>query len=586
MKYKLYPKLGLVCLLITFKSTLYAQFKFTDYYVLVNKAELAICDSNFDAANKFYKEAFIISKGKSFNRDLTNAFLSAMDSKNYTLAEEYFLGLQKKGIDSFGIKYFLDNYQDDALNKLKSLINKQSGTKYTLKYPAIKQLKELVRWDQGVRAYFSKLYDGDYMVDSVYRADSIIAQSLVQIFNKNGLPDEKTFDDCNIIITHNGSPYSQIPHLFDTMLYKAVRNFDLDARQFVFLIEKAQLRYLFEFEDLTLNFPISITGACYYKNEETVYMEYYDDSSEQKIDAERQKIGLEPLADFRKKTEIKNSVQKTQSVLAKYVIGAPYMKIGVTEDENKLAEWIYQNGKNAPVKKALSSLPLFNDKSDSSNINILRRYVIDQTTFEDIINWYRTFTVKEYYTERTPYMNLNNRTKFLNWNYHTELIENPKEDLFSDSGRSNSAIFIDGYRIIVESGIRDILNFKGTELLFYNEVLINFTAHFIPNHYQTFIHHLGQPHSTTIETKIVKLATNDNYFLTLKTKKMIWQKDNLKSEVVIFDFIDKAGKKKTDAIYNLTQIEEYNTYLNKVKSKKALLDKMYKKSIQKSSSNK
>ncbi|MES2478153.1 MAG: hypothetical protein V4561_03645 [Bacteroidota bacterium] len=585
MKLKSYSKLWLVCLLITFKSALYGQSKFTDYYVAVNKAELAICDSNFDLANKFYKEAFIVSKGKSFNRDLTNAFLSAMDSKNYTLAEEYFSGMQKKEIDSSGIKKILDNYQGDALDKLKSFINKQSDTKYTLKYPAIKQLKELVNWDQGVRGYYSKLYDGDYMVDSVHRADSIIAQRLMQIFNKNGLPDEKTLNECAVIILHNQGSYS-LPNLFDTMLYKAVRNFDVDARKFVYLIEKRQLRHSFKFEDVILNFPLSINGASYYKDEETVYLEYYDDSSEQTIDAERQKIGLEPLADFRKKNDTKNRVEKTQSILAKYTIGAPYMKIGVAENEDKLAEWIAKNGKNAPVKKALSSLALFNDKSDTSNINILRRYIIDQTTFQDKIKWYKTFTVEEYYTEKTPYMNLNDRTKFLNWNYHTELIENPKENLFSDSGRSNSAIFIDGYRIIAESGILDILNFKGIELLFDNEILINFTAHFIPNHYQTFIHHLGQPHSTTIETKKVKSTANDNYFLILKTKKMIWQKDNLKSEVVVYDFIDKSGKKKTDAIYNLTQIEKHNAYLNKVKSKKALLDKMYKKSIQKPSTDK
>ena len=583
MKLKSYSKLWLVCLLITFKSAVYGQIKFTDYYVSVNKAELAICDSNFNLANKFYREAFGISKGKSFNRDLTNAFLSAMDSKEYTLAEEYFSGLKKKGIDSSAVKKILANYQGDALDRLKSFINKQTDTKYTSKYPAIKQIKELVNWDQGVRAYYSKLYEGDYMVDSVYRADSIIAQRLMQIFNKNGFPDENTLNECAVIILHNQGSYS-LPHFFDSILYKAVRNFDVDARKFVYLIEKAHLRYSFEYEDLKLNFPVSINGACYYKDEENVYLEYYDDSSEQIIDAERQKIGLEPLDDFRKKNDTKNRVQKTKSILTKYTIGAPYMKIGVAENEDKLAEWLAQNGKNAPVKKALSSLVLFNNKSDSSNINILRRYVIDQTTFEEIIKWYKTFTVKEYYTEKTPYINLNDRTKFLNWNYHTELIENPKENLSTDTGRSNASIFIEGYRIIAEAGIRDILDFKGVELLFDNEILIHFTAHFIPNQYQTFIHHLGKPHSTTIETKKVKLAATDNYFLILKTKKMVWQKDNLMSEVVIYDFINKENKKKTDATYNVTQTEKYNIYLNKVKSKKATLDKTYKKTLQRKQS--
>ena len=94
MKFKFYYTFYLFCL---FTTQLFAQTDYRKtYYPLINKAELAILDENYQEALTFYDQAF--AQNKPFAKDIHNAALCGMKLENKTIAKKYLIKFAKKGL--------------------------------------------------------------------------------------------------------------------------------------------------------------------------------------------------------------------------------------------------------------------------------------------------------------------------------------------------------------------------------------------------------------------------------------------------------------------------------------------------------
>ncbi|HXS37926.1 MAG TPA: hypothetical protein VN721_14580 [Flavipsychrobacter sp.] len=546
--------------------------KVLDYYQKINLAELAICDSNFAEANKYYADAFTINHDKAFYRDLRNAFYAAMDSHEYALAEKYISQLLYRGLDSENISGIRKSYSGKQLQRVNAIISKYPNNIIKLqKDPLVKELKQLVKLDQDVRFYFMNKGFDDYMVDSVFIVDDDDAQKLRKIFKEKGVPNEAVYTEsrCEIIIWHNtGAIAGGMPsHIFDTMLYRAVLTFDFDARDFVFIAGASPLSSSFKYNDVILRFPLDLWGYCYRRK--ILYPEYYNDTSEERINKERAKIGLESLNDCRKKIESVNEGLDTNSVLHKYSLMS-IRKIIDGDSEAGLKHWLITSGKDAHPKQPYGSsgIPIPTVRS----INLL---TIDSIKYYDVIGVYKNF-LKEYNQGQIYFSNWENKPPSLCWNCHAQVIENPHDDLTTDTGRYNKAHFVPGYQMFVDYGWSGYFKIDNIQLLFApDSLLISFIANVNTLFYKATIRYLGPPSSISSNHKTVPWPSDKRYNITLSTKKYIWRKDNYKTEITIADELNSKGKKITTATYQITDVVKYGAYLDKVEAQKQKLDSKY-----------
>lgn len=488
-----------------------------------------------------------------------------MDSKDYAQAQEYFSRLQRKGADTAMLREMLQQYPPEEAVRIPTQANVRYRSSYDHK--AIETIRKLVRWDQDVRAYYSGLTNGDYMVDSVFKADDEIARRLLGLFRKYGLPDEGVFWDthCDIIIKHNtGSQLSgNSTHIFDTLLFNAVRTLDYDARLFASYIEQNSTSDSFTSKGVTLHFPLTIYCASY---NNIWYPEYYNDSSEQRIDAERAKLGLESLADFRAKVAVRNRESGQHSPLGKYSLLAGNKLLEAEADqEEKFKEWMLANGQDARIRK---SLPARKEQNEFIAMGKVGIAVLGKTNFDELMAWYRTFNT-EYYEPETPYMSFSERAKKLNWNYHTEFVPNSRDEPCSDTGLSNAALFVDGYRIIGTGGESlKLFDVDDIEMLFQDQVLIHYTAQIKPATYPAFLQYLGPASSVGVTLKRERLRSE---VVLLKTKEYLWVRTDLQAKLSLSEFLDASGKKRTRVWYTMYKTAAYTAYQQKVARKRALL---------------
>lgn len=283
------------------------------YYDLVNKAEILISKHEPDQAFPLYSAAFAANPDKPFSKDLYNAFHCAMDIKNYGVAETYLAFLLKRGVkSSFITKRILKYYTGSDSIQIISMFSRHiNDTSHQNELN--KAIHRLIKDDQETRLYFSKLNDGKYMVDSTYKMDQVNAHKLFTLFsklgrvpNENDLGHEDNFPFAPIsyfiiIFHHSGAYVNKMPSdIFDTMIYKAVLTYDYHpdwfARDF-YQVQYSKPDATLKYGKEKITFPL--TMAKHPRKNNTI------DTSDtaishaviekKRIDANRKKIGLEPM---------------------------------------------------------------------------------------------------------------------------------------------------------------------------------------------------------------------------------------------------------------------------------------------------
>jgi len=543
------------------------------YYKNVNEAELAICDSNFAKANSYYAAAFAINSKKAFYKDLENAFFSAMDSREYGLAEKYMSQLMRRGLDSESVSHIKRVCRGEQLAQVNALMAKYPNYMAILKNePLVKELRHMVEWDQGVRFYYSAVMQlSDYMTDSTFKVDAINAQHLLKILKEKGIPSEAVLKETgySIIILHNkGAGYGgYTDHLFDTILSNGVLHFDYDARSFTMIFDE-NLSKPFTFGNTVLHGALlSVWGASY---QNKIYGNVYDDSSETRINRERAKIGLPSLADFRRKLDAYNEGLDTNSVLHKYLFN-PEMTVIAFDNGERLKEWLLTKGKDAPVKRAY----LFKTPDQIMQTGRVNGMMIGQLTFDSAVNVYKKWW--GYNQGQVYFGNWKHGRPPLPWNYHAEVIENPHEKLATDIGRANKALFVPGYKFVVEGGWEGPIKLDNLHLTFGTDSkLIYLKADVGLNFNMVATYYCGKADSVKTSYDTRYWQNNKRYKITLTTKRYVWQRGSTKTVVTVKDELnDRGDKKTTRATYEMMDAVKYNAYLQEVAAEKKRLDMAY-----------
>lgn len=290
------------------------------YNRIINKAELSICDSDFIQANKLYAQAFKLNPDKAFSYDLFTAFHCAMDAQDYIAADAYLEKLLVRGIDTgfldMGILSFYTGKKrhiiDSIIAKYPNNINRNDWLNTTI--------TKLGHRDQEFRIYYAKKSeDGDYMNKSVYEVDSQNAHQLFQIIqtlghfpnanevrNEDDYPLAGTYVD--LILLHNLEDYfmGKQQSLFGTLSYQAIQTFDYSTKRFVNLLSHCYFRKNggyndFHYKNIPIDFPVTIVAYKDMQDGGKVYFETLTSEEENRINAEREKLGLSTLQELRKK---------------------------------------------------------------------------------------------------------------------------------------------------------------------------------------------------------------------------------------------------------------------------------------------
>lgn len=573
---------GLITCIYTLllSTAVFAQVNPLDYYKYTNRAELAICDSNFADALKYYQQAFAINTKNPFYCDVYNAFCASMDTKEYTLAEKYFQQLRRLSISNEQLEELSKIYTDKDLQQLEMLI--ESYPEVPARQDAYtKRLKELFKQDQGVRMYYINQHYSDYMTDSVHKVDDVVARELLQLMKQYGIPDEVTSraTQYEIILTHNAgvSPMGYSKHIFDTLLYEGSMNLEYDARKFVYMVQRSVGATSFRYGQVELLFPLTVDG-CYFEGR--VYPEYWDATLEKRINADRTKIGIESLDDFRKKIETNSQLSGSNSAVNKYMYGGA-MTVMHADSKEQLENWLKTNGKDAKRKRTAADMQAAYEKAYKLEVGRMRDdYIIGETTWREKMQRRVSAMDIGYYDQTTLGCPQNIVPRHEGYVRYSILEPDPQEDLRKEEGRVNQSRFVPKYGRLLERGFSFLTCkiYSYPELIFDNggdSTLISYYAKTDTSFYRYMTSMVSPPHSFTMKADTLPLPGDNRLQLILKTRTYAWVKDGKKVEIVVKDELNKKGKKITTATVHMTDIQRYAAYMEKVAEEKKRLDKLY-----------
>lgn len=281
------------------------------YHSLTNKAELAICEGKIALAHSYYTNAFQINPNKPFSIDLLNAFKCAMDLNNKTVAESHLRKLMSRGFNEQMSNSLYQFYKKDDSIFIHKTLHKYPNLVWKLEHEINVQAAEMMVSDQGIRMQeLSTRPMGNYMTDTVYAVDLANAETLRRLFEKyGGIPNEDVIGNyfgwpsfTELMHHHKGGGMANGPsHFFDTMLISALSTFDISTAFVAKFFSKGDTQvYLPWSPGIYLNMPVSLFYG-HYKNKYD--SQFFDREQENKMNAERAKIGLCSLDDMRKKED-------------------------------------------------------------------------------------------------------------------------------------------------------------------------------------------------------------------------------------------------------------------------------------------
>ena len=327
--------------------------KALEYYQLINKAELAICDASTEKAHQYYVSAFKMNMDKPFSIDLLNFFKCSMDIKKYGDAEWSMKRLMSRGFTNEMSNELLVHYKGDDAAFIKKLLAKYPNDTTKFKHPFNVAVSELMVSDKGVRFHFAKLNDGKYMVDSVYKVDSMNATLLKIQFEKYGVLNEDSIGNnfghppYNILLLHHkagfigGKPF----RLLDTLMFEAILKYNVRPELIAQYFNSGSYSYLLPW---TLNDYVQspLTCSAAYFNDE-VYLSNFDTEKEKWMDKSRTKMGLCTLNEMRKKELYESRSKITIQQKSKYFFNCGINGATNLKSLEDLSEWkkMYQASK-------------------------------------------------------------------------------------------------------------------------------------------------------------------------------------------------------------------------------------------------
>lgn len=179
----------------------------SDYFDLINEAELLICNDKFSEAMQHYDKAFDL-KNDEFGRDVYNAWICSYLMDDEKRFRKYSVNLLEKGSFKTQTMYVILNpvpggpsvekFQGIFQN-LKAFVRSEVDSIYKIK------LDGLVESDQPPRQYFIAQCGGKYNIcgrDSLNRFDSVNVLKLKAQFDEDGFATEKKIGFQNGIPTY------------------------------------------------------------------------------------------------------------------------------------------------------------------------------------------------------------------------------------------------------------------------------------------------------------------------------------------------------------------------------------------------
>jgi hypothetical protein len=201
------------------------------YFLLINQAELSICNKQWGAASRLYQNAFKKVE-RPFNRDLKKAmYIDYKFTDKIKNAEKYAAILARRGFEQYLDRdtLYLDNFQRivDVFSKTKTQINKKLCS----------SIDSLSAQDQYIRNTPCFENRNDSCLRLVTMLDSINMNSLFTLI-KNEQIDEESIGfrivDAWFIIHHNGYFQTHSASLSATMqiLNDGAKNGIIDPRNY------------------------------------------------------------------------------------------------------------------------------------------------------------------------------------------------------------------------------------------------------------------------------------------------------------------------------------------------------------------
>lgn len=284
------------------------------YYEYINFAEIAICESNFNEAERLYKLGFKYKKNP-FSIDIYNlSLIYAIQKKNKkvyvnlkTLAS---LGYPVSNLDNeTNFSTFKDFYKSKYG---KRLIKYAKNPTFSYNVDLRATYDSLLIIDQ----YFRKK-PGSYKLysDTIYKIDKSILDFVIKLIDKYGFPSEDlvgtnfgfSYTPLNIIIMHNHPNVNKpITYDFHDLLLNAIQSGAINNGKGASLIEINAGSNYYGISSFGAIYQYRVAPLEFYipKPNEGVYG-YYPIKNEdkeiiQEINKKRKEIGLPTIEDKRK----------------------------------------------------------------------------------------------------------------------------------------------------------------------------------------------------------------------------------------------------------------------------------------------
>ncbi len=190
-----------IFLLMIISSITCAGKNIERYYNYINKAELAIAESDYKSGLKFYKKAFK-NHDEPFNYDYRNALLCSCQLQKEKSVKQYYTALKQR---KFNFKN-LEKHCIKNIGENQWMILEQLEVLLTIDTVYRKELVEILNKDQSLRDFVYSNGGYDVHGDTARFVDSLNMLALKKMIKEKGFPTDAKVGNSKLIfipILHN-----------------------------------------------------------------------------------------------------------------------------------------------------------------------------------------------------------------------------------------------------------------------------------------------------------------------------------------------------------------------------------------------
>lgn len=192
-----------IALILCYNLTIAQENNIAIYFDLVNKAEIAICQSNYKTGLGYYQKAFRFHH-EPFTKDYHNALICSVYNKDYKTAKECYIKLAERNYYLFDLREALSDIVD--LKEWKKLESLDIPVKINFEYQ--EKLEALVKRDQDIRNYSIKKNPNNHYEhnkDTIMYIDSLNLAEFKELVKEYGFPTEDKIGNTyyTLILLHN-----------------------------------------------------------------------------------------------------------------------------------------------------------------------------------------------------------------------------------------------------------------------------------------------------------------------------------------------------------------------------------------------